>query len=140
MDLDRAEKIADRLFVEKHVSPRWVLGWDDDPYNLAVGETNFNNYVVSFNRPIIAINNEDVFVETVLHEFAHTFVGPREDHGPKWQRCARQLGATISVEHGMMPDGVVKPTPELKAKIDAYNQMAKLIGLLEEREETHQYA
>ena len=140
MDLDRAEKIADQLANEKQVDITWRIAWDDDPYNLAVGQTDFNTWMVTFNRPLIKINSEDVFVETVLHEFAHTFVGPFVDHGPEWQRCARKLGATISVKDGMMPNGVVKLTPALLQRLESYNQLEKLVDMLNEYEKAHQLA
>ena len=51
--------------------------------------------------PLMAINNDDVVLDTIAHEVAHGLAGPRAGHGPRWVAACRVTGAEPSrLAHG----------------------------------------
>jgi predicted SprT family Zn-dependent metalloprotease len=106
MDTEYAEKIVVRLANEYGISDPWNLAWHYEVRN-DLGRTDFIDRLVILNHPMLMANDEVILREVANHEFAHVMVGPFADHGPQWQRVARALGCTLTVETGMMPEGVL---------------------------------
>ncbi|WP_350258162.1 SprT-like domain-containing protein [Scrofimicrobium sp. R131] len=49
---------------------------------------------ITLSRLLLPKFSPDQVRDVILHEIAHALAGPRQGHGPAWQKLARQLGAT----------------------------------------------
>ncbi len=48
---------------------------------------------ISMSKPIITLNDEEQFIDTLLHEIAHALVGYEHGHDRVWRAKCREIGA-----------------------------------------------
>lgn len=95
MDLHRARAIAEQLIAE-HLDEQWSFGWDNAKSRLGV--CRYDRKMITVSRHCTALNSEELFVETVLHEVAHALT-PGAKHGPRWKKAAVRLGVRPAAMH-----------------------------------------
>lgn len=58
-----------------------------------LGNCNHSKKVIGLSKPFIKINNEEIVLNTILHEIAHALCPIREGHGYLWKHTCRKIGA-----------------------------------------------
>ncbi len=81
--------------LKQHGLDKWRLRFTRRIAQL--GATHFADRVICVNAPLILANDTVKFEETMLHEIAHAIMGSSwawadGDHGPEWQRIAKDIG------------------------------------------------
>ncbi|AWE41489.1 SprT-like domain-containing protein [Actinobaculum sp. 313] len=73
-----------------------LQGWDlrFDRARRRAGQTNFTDRFISLSAPLLALYDEDLARQVILHEIAHARVGYGHGHDRVWKAEAEQLGAS----------------------------------------------
>lgn len=95
MELAKAESLCKDL-MRKHGVGHFAFEWMRS--GRTFGRCRYlgnggNGGIILLSRTLVALNNEEHVLDTILHEIAHAKVGPGHAHGPIWKRMARLLGA-----------------------------------------------
>jgi len=91
MELEKAYLMA-REKMEQHGLAHWTFKFDGAVRRL--GYCSSHRQVLSFSTQFIKLNDESVFIDTVLHEIAHALVGHQAGHGYIWKQKAKELGCS----------------------------------------------
>lgn len=103
MDLEAARKLA-RSLMEDHGFAHW--GFAFDRAKTRHGQCDYGNQRITLSRYYVALNDETLVRETILHEIAHAIAGGPAGHGPRWQMVARNLGVRpVPRKTSIMPPG-----------------------------------
>jgi predicted SprT family Zn-dependent metalloprotease len=109
MELSAALDLANSLMREHGlIAAGWTVRTDNAKRRLGV--CRFGPRVIGLSAPIIALNDESVIRDTVLHEIAHALAGPAAGHGPQWKAVARSIGANPQ----RCADGATTATPDAR--------------------------
>lgn len=114
MNLDLAERKAQRV-LDEHGLSHWNFKWDNAVAR--AGQTRYRSQTISMSKKIVSINNEDMFMDTLLHEVAHALVGPGKGHGAVWKRKVAQIGGKPSRCY----DASEVETPEYRYRVVCSN-------------------
>lgn len=105
MELQVAERLAYDLMREHNLLPQWAFAFDYAKSR--AGRTTYSPRAITLSRYIVALNDEAMVRNTILHEIGHALAGAHAGHGPEWQRVTRSIGG--SVEKYLSVDKVVMP-------------------------------
>jgi len=90
MDQEGAARMARDLMAE------WGLGDWRFAFDAAVrrfGHCRFDDRTITLSRHLVALNDEALVRDTVLHEVAHALAGAKHGHDGVWRRYALEVGA-----------------------------------------------
>ncbi|RTE48197.1 sprT domain-containing protein [Actinobaculum sp. 352] len=104
MDLHEARSMA-RHLMDMHGLQGWDLRFDRA--RRRAGQTNFTDRFISLSAPLLALYDEDLARQVILHEIAHARVGYGHGHDRVWKAEAEQLGAS--------PTATLHEAPEVPA-------------------------
>jgi predicted SprT family Zn-dependent metalloprotease len=92
MNLAKLEMMANDCLRHHGLAAQgWVIGWHDRKTN--IGTCHSAHQAIKLSRPLALLNNEDVMLDTVLHEIAHAIAGGAAGHSRRWKLCAQSIGA-----------------------------------------------
>src|SRR4051812_11903325 len=102
MNLEVAARLA-RSLMDKHGLAKWTFRFDGR--RRAAGTCRPG--LVTLSRYFVELNSEEDVRDFVLHEIAHSLVGPERQHDEVWKAKAREIGADPSAtRHNLnRPDG-----------------------------------
>ena len=106
MKLSSATKIAMTLMKEHGLLDK---GWKFT-YDRAVrrfGCCNYKEMTISLSKKLVELNDEELVIDTILHEIAHALVGKGQGHNRIWRRQAVSIGCNGARCYG---NEVVQPT------------------------------
>ena len=130
MDLKELEAIASREMT-KHGLHGWTFGFANTKRRLGVCKYRTKRIEIA---EYYALNSSsESFLDTLLHEIAHTIAGPKAGHGPAWKAIAMRIGATPracdnSGDPAMQPGDWQATCPACKKIIHRYNRPRSLSG------------
>lgn len=92
MELSIAKKKAfDLLKQENLLQKGWRCEFDDAKNRL--GCCKYQEKIISLSRYFVALNSDEVTLDTIRHEIAHALTPHDVSHGEEWKNEARRLGA-----------------------------------------------
>ncbi|SDB91463.1 SprT-like family protein [Sanguibacter gelidistatuariae] len=91
MELGEVRKIGLRLMA-LHGLQTWELTFDHA--RRRAGACHYASRKISVSRHLMALYDEPLVTDTLLHEIAHALVGHGAGHGPRWRAMARQVGCS----------------------------------------------
>lgn len=91
MELGEVRTLGLRLMAQ-HGLQAWELTFDHA--RRRAGVCHFTTRRISVSRHLMALYDEHLVTDTLLHEIAHALVGPGAGHGPRWRAMARQIGCS----------------------------------------------
>ena len=91
--LSSIEQLANALLA-RHL-PGWQFAFNRQRRTL--GLCRYREKRIELSRPHAEAGDMTQARETLLHEIAHALAGPGTGHGPRWQRCMQDLGATPEI-------------------------------------------
>ncbi|MDO5726353.1 MAG: SprT-like domain-containing protein [Bowdeniella nasicola] len=111
MDLQELRIFAERLMRQEGLSGRrlarnWTFGFDRAKRR--GGYCNYTRRHISVSRILMALYDDELAKDTVIHEVAHALAGAKAGHGPRWQAHARRLGGSAAVR---LPADAPEPPP-----------------------------
>lgn len=96
-DLERVREIAAELFAQHLAGQGWTFGFDNA--RRRAGACHFGSKKITLSRHLAARYDEQEVRQTLLHEIAHAFAGPRAGHGLRWKRAAAAVGYKGGIAH-----------------------------------------
>ena len=88
-------------------APGWTFAFDNARRRF--GCCRFRDRTITLSRYLVALNDERLVRNTILHEIAHVHAGPKAKHGPVWRE--RAVALNISPERCYNSREVAAPTP-----------------------------
>ncbi len=104
MELRAVEELVQAEMVRTGIAPRWQFKWDYA--RRRAGATRHREYTITLSRTLMALYDEELVREVILHEIAHAIAGAKHKHDSHWQATARQLGST---GRASIPSGAPQP-------------------------------
>lgn len=83
-----------RGLLSEHGLRGWTVGLDRA--KTRAGATHFGTRRITLSGPLTRLHDEDLVLDTILHEIAHALVGSAHGHDAVWKAKARQIGASDS--------------------------------------------
>lgn len=106
MDIDAARTLAEELLRRHPELSDWRITFSRRSRR-TLGLCRHRHKAIQLSTHFIRLNPEAEVRDIVLHEIAHSLVGPGHGHGPQWKAMARRVGANPDrVNHtATMPPG-----------------------------------
>ncbi len=108
MDLKQLECYASEQLARHGLTARgWRFAFDGARTRL--GSCRYRSRLITVSGVLAGLNDEEVCIDTVLHEIAHALAGHEAGHGPEWKHIAQRLGARP--ERCTSSEEVTRPEP-----------------------------
>lgn len=90
MLLAHAENLA-RDLMHHYGLDDWTFEFDRAKNRF--GRCSYSRKLISLSKHLVALNDEDVVKDTILHEIAHALAPRGAGHGPEWRAMCVKVGA-----------------------------------------------
>lgn len=91
MDLVEVRTLG-RQLMDQHGLQAWDL--DLDHARRRAGACHYTARKITVSRHLMALYDEAMVTDTLLHEIAHALAGARAGHGPRWRSLAVSIGCS----------------------------------------------